>query len=159
MPLQGLCSSVMSYSACAVTSHTGFTQTRTQIHLLIPTWYTIFYINYIKFYVIYIKVVYQVGINKGIILRCTAYQISRRTRIFTCLYTNNTFDVQTSYRMEWWLSVTFCCRDVTSLVLVSFIALFLTSLLHRCQSMKKGRPLSPEVITFEGNSSSRVPCA
>jgi hypothetical protein len=31
------------------------------------------------FYVIYIKIVYQVGINKGITLRCTAYQISRET--------------------------------------------------------------------------------
>jgi len=33
-----------------------------------------------QFYVIYIKIVYQVGINKGIILRCTAYQISRTMR-------------------------------------------------------------------------------
>jgi len=28
---------------------------------------------------LYKKIVYQVGINKGIILRCTAYQISRLT--------------------------------------------------------------------------------
>ena len=34
-------------------------------------------ISYVIFYAIYIKIVYQVGINKGIILRCTAYQISR----------------------------------------------------------------------------------
>jgi len=31
-----------------------------------------FYINYIKFYVIYVRIAYQVGTNKGIILRSTA---------------------------------------------------------------------------------------
>jgi hypothetical protein len=56
--------------------------------LLIPAWYTIFYINYINYIKLhkmrnlilcnlYKKIVYQVGINKGIILRCTTYQISR----------------------------------------------------------------------------------
>jgi len=44
--------------------------------LLIPTWYTIFYINYIKLSLslcnLYKKIVYQFSVNKGIILRCTA---------------------------------------------------------------------------------------
>jgi len=31
----------------------------------------------VLFYIIYVRIVYQVGTNKGIILRCTAYQISR----------------------------------------------------------------------------------
>ena len=41
-----------------------------------------------KLYVICIKIVYQVGIIKGIILRCTAYQISRFTRSEFCLMTS-----------------------------------------------------------------------
>jgi len=34
--------------------------------------------------------VYQVGINKGIILRCTAYQISRITRVVRYVTTRQT---------------------------------------------------------------------
>jgi len=61
---------------------------RSYIPLLIPTWYTIFYINYIKLCSnlilrnLYKEIVYQVGINKGIILRCTAYQISRSYTVY-----------------------------------------------------------------------------
>jgi len=42
---------------------------------------TLKHVEEFNFYVIYIKIVNQVGINKGIILRRTAYQIS----ILSCI--------------------------------------------------------------------------
>jgi len=42
--------------------------------------------------------VYQLGINKGIILRCTAYQISRYVQVFIYITSRSSYGTINSFR-------------------------------------------------------------